>query len=111
MNYIIDIVKEKGVAKLIISYKKRFEWAEIIQKYTIGNNSTTDWVSLSKNEELEEDFIHEFRDDVSWLYVCIYQSLSERFIERHKSYILWRRILWEVYGFISTQNTIALVDL
>lgn len=90
VDIIRNIVKEKGVAKLIINYKKRFEWVDLIDNYTFDNK--VDWASLSKKQILKEDFIQEFKDKVNWLYICIYQSLSERFIEKHKSYILWRWI-------------------
>ena len=90
MDYIIDIVKEKGVAELILNYKKRFEWVELIDKYTLCNN--VNWASVSKRQDLPEDFIHEFKDKLCWLYICIYQSLTEDFIEKHKSYIPWKWI-------------------
>lgn len=86
MDYITDIVREKGISKLIIDYKKRFEWAELIQRYK------ADWAELSKKQELTGEFIHEFRDKLNWLYICIYQTLPERFMENHKKYILWRWI-------------------
>ena len=92
MEIIRIIVKEKGVANLIMSYKKRFEWVEILQQYTNGEDLTVDWIELTKNTVLSEDFIHDFKDNVNWLYICTYQSLSEKFIEEHKSYIRWRWI-------------------
>ena len=88
LNIIRNIVEEEGLAKLILDYKKRFEWVEIIKKYTNGD-LLTNWHLLTKNVELSEEFIHEFKDDINWVYICIYQTISERFIEEHKSYIHW----------------------
>lgn len=90
LNIITDIVKEEGISKLILNYKKRLEWVELILEYTYDNK--IDWSILSKKQELSEDFIHEYKDKLNWLYICIYQTLSESFIENHKHYILWRWI-------------------
>ena len=84
-----NIVKEEGICKIIFDYKKRLEWVELIKEHTLDNK--VNWAELSKLQ-LEEEFIHEFRNDLLWLYISIYQDLTEKFMEEHVKYILWKQI-------------------
>jgi hypothetical protein len=41
------------------------------------------------NEELSEDFIREFQDEVDWKCVSGYQNLSEKFIKEFRNNLDW----------------------
>lgn len=41
---------------------------------------------LSACQNLSEDFIEEYKDELNWPYILAFQNLSEEFIEKHKSY-------------------------
>ena len=51
------------------------------------------WVDISAEQKLSEDFIREFKDYVSWFCISINQKLSEDFIREFKDYVDWGRIL------------------
>lgn len=40
-----------------------------------------DWDYISKYQQLSEDFIREFKNEVDWYFMSIYQKLSEGFIQ------------------------------
>ena len=47
------------------------------------------WRELSAHRYLSEDFIREFKDDVSWFQISIYQRLSEDFIREFADRVDW----------------------
>ena len=47
------------------------------------------WRALSEHQYLSEDFIREFKDDVSWHRVSSCQHLSENFIREFKDKVNW----------------------
>ena len=50
------------------------------------------WRELSAHRYLSEDFIREFKDDVSWFQISIYQRLSEDFIREFADRVDWGSI-------------------
>ena len=44
------------------------------------NPKAQNWVNISVNEILTEDFIREFKDYVDWFDICYYQVLTEDFM-------------------------------
>ena len=47
------------------------------------------WVDISINQSLSEDFIREFQDKVDWDWISKYQNLSEDFIREFKDKVDW----------------------
>ena len=47
------------------------------------------WEYVSKEQILSEDFIQEFADKVDWVAISSYQSLSEQFIIKNKDKVKW----------------------
>lgn len=62
---------------------------EIIDKYTLF---TTDWYKICIYEPLSEEFIEKYQDNLDWENISIYQKLSEDFIRKHKDKLNWRNI-------------------
>ena len=50
------------------------------------------WVDISTNQKLSEDFIREFKDYVDWYCISRSQKLSNEFIEEFKDYVYWGNI-------------------
>ena len=48
-----------------------------------------DWKSISINQKLSEDFIREFQNRVNWDYISEYQKLSEDFIREFQNKVDW----------------------
>lgn len=56
------------------------------------NPDEVDWVYVSTYPTLSEDFIKEFQDKVKWKYVSTYQTLSENFIKEFQDKVNWDRV-------------------
>jgi hypothetical protein len=50
------------------------------------------WVCISMDQKLSEEFIGKYQDKVCWQYISAYQKLSEDFIEKHADKINWKHI-------------------
>jgi hypothetical protein len=50
------------------------------------------WVYISANQNLSEDSIREFKDNVDWYCISKYQNLSEEFIREFKDKVFWNQI-------------------
>ena len=50
------------------------------------------WDYISKHQNLSENFIIEFEGYVFWDYICKYQKLSEGFIREHQDKVDWDNI-------------------
>jgi hypothetical protein len=60
-------------------------WSEKDLKFLVnlvGKDSLhySDWYRISRNCELSEDFIKEFKDKVNWCRISAFQYLSEEFL-------------------------------
>lgn len=51
-----------------------------------------DWVAISNQENLSEDFIREHKDKVNWHSISLQKGLSEAFIEEHMELLDWRLV-------------------
>jgi len=54
-----------------------------------------DWLEISSNQNLSEQFIEKFQEKVDWWGISCNQNLSEQFIEKFKDKVYWR---WISYG-------------
>ena len=86
-NELLNLVKEKGIVKMILENKDEMEYKDIIEKYD------GDWGKISRYQTLSEDFVRDFKDKVDWLDISIHQTLSENFIIEFQDRICWWRIL------------------
>lgn len=50
------------------------------------------WVDISADQKLSEDFIREFQDKVIWAIISVKQNLSESFIREFQDKVIWRLI-------------------
>ena len=55
----------------------------------IKDITKVDWIDISYNQSLSEDFIREFKDKVDWNNISAYQTLSENFIREFKDKVNW----------------------
>jgi hypothetical protein len=58
-------------------------------KKTISEMDRMDWLEVSKNKVLSEDFIREFQDKVDWGMISIHSKLSEDFIREFSEKVEW----------------------
>ena len=64
-----------------------------IQEYKdLDAQGKVNWVCLSANQKLSEDFIREFKDQVYWYYISADQKLSESFIREFQNKVNWINI-------------------
>lgn len=52
-----------------------------------------DWVKISSDAELSEEFIEKHKDRVYWHDISVFQKLSESFIEKYNDDVNWYNIL------------------
>jgi len=45
--------------------------------------SKAEWMNISKNQNLSEGFIEEYKNCLNWYHISRYQILSELFIKKH----------------------------
>ena len=50
------------------------------------------WLNVSRNIQLSENFIREFKDKVYWIEISYYQNLSENFIKEFQYSVKWNYI-------------------
>ena len=81
------------------------ECIEINNKRDIHNEFITDgkfdidkfkeqanWIAISCNQTLSEEFIREFQDKVNWYHISWKQKLSEDFIREFKDKVCWYHV-------------------
>ena len=56
--------------------------------------SNDNWIDISSNQHLSENFIEEFQDKVNWYWVSNNQKLSEKFIIKYQDKIDWDRLAY-----------------
>lgn len=105
------IVNQEDIYPL--SYK---DWKEICMfqkldlKFVFDHYYRIDWDALSRNINLTEDIIEEFKDKLNWENISSWYPLTEEFVEEYKSYLdgfyiisnksLTVNILKKIYHFI-----------
>jgi hypothetical protein len=69
----------------------------LLKEIGIEQNESTinfqQWMELSKEKELSEEFIRTFHKQVNWVNITIYQKLSEYLITHFIHKIVWRHFL------------------
>ena len=55
----------------------------------IAKRGRKNWLAISRNLNLTEEFIEQHADEIDWYYISIYQKLSEKFIEKHVEEVYW----------------------
>ena len=62
----------------------------------LGTNYTSldevNWINVTRNIQLSEEFIREFSDKVNWDYISERQKLSENFIREFQNRVNWSYI-------------------
>lgn len=66
------------------------ELEDIIANYNLTHN---DWVHISADQILTEEFIRMYKDNLNWVYLSWYQKLSESFIEEYVNKVDWNNIV------------------
>ncbi len=59
---------------------------KLIQK---GNLSNIDFSEICLYQQLSEEFMDKYCDDLNWVYITMYQKFSLNFIIRHMNRIKW----------------------
>ncbi|BAO04962.1 ORF MSV205 tryptophan repeat gene family protein [Clostridium botulinum B str. Osaka05] len=75
MNKNFDLATMNDIENFIREFKK-----------TLNEN---DWENISKNKNLTENLIREFKENVNWFYISCFQNLSEDFLIEFKNKIYW----------------------
>ena len=52
------------------------------------------WANISSYNNLSEEFIEEFKENLNWKIICEEQKLSESFIKKHRDKVIWDEIGW-----------------
>jgi hypothetical protein len=60
--------------------------------YNKDNINDIDWLDVSVNQELSENFMREFQDKVDWGIISAQQNLSEDFIREFQDKVDWDNI-------------------
>ena len=74
---------------------KLFDELMFIQKYfqQLHDIPKQEWTSyLIDYPDLHEDILSIYKDSLDWYMVCIYQNMTETFMEKHINYIDWETI-------------------
>ena len=77
---------------------KKEQWVDISAEQKLSEDfirefkDYVDWGWISENQKLSESFIREFQDKVDWYWVSSHQKLSESFIREFQDKVDWGRI-------------------
>ena len=84
-----DVIIE--CSKSVTNKIKILEEITDIEKFFDENidNFEVDWVYISVYQKLSEEFIEKYIDKVDWYYISKYQKLSEEFIEKYIDKVNW----------------------
>ena len=66
------------------------------------------WSGFSREYQLPESIIEEFKDFVDWEYISTYQELSEEFMIKHLEEIV-TELKWFKFGYVDNSNGIELL--
>lgn len=116
MDVLLNIVKERGIVKLIYDYKISLEHTEILLKYcktkTLKNEklkTNIKWHSLSKSsEELPEDFLIENFKYLKWKLILKNKKITKNFLKRFEDEIDWYWVTLNLENIVS--NKIIITD-
>jgi hypothetical protein len=72
----------------LLEHLRKLGRIDIIKKY----RTRFRWIAISACQNLSEEFIEEFCDDVNWRYISQYQALSEGFIRKFRDKVNWYMI-------------------
>ncbi len=56
------------------------------------------WIFISMYQKLSEEFIEKYKDKVDWCWISLHQKLSEKFIEKYQDKV------WVVFDFQTSKN-------
>ena len=60
-----------------------------LENYIASCGLVVNWVAISRNPNLTEEFIEAHANEVDWNRISAYQKLSEKFIEKHADEVNW----------------------
>lgn len=83
-DFLQDKIKEKYLVERIFKLKQQMEWDDIIRSHN------GEWIFISVNRDLPEDFIREYQDNIIWGLLSVYQNLSEEILEEFHERVNWR---------------------
>lgn len=69
-----------------VSILKRRFFLESFLREMAPNFNKESWGVIARIQHLSESFIHDFADKFDWDDILLYQSVSARFLDAHKSY-------------------------
>lgn len=88
-----NVTKNKNVLPYL-----RSEWLKISMNIELSEEFMREfkdkicWGNISKFQTLSENFIREFQNKVDWYYISEYQILSEKFIREFEDKVDWFNI-------------------
>jgi hypothetical protein len=90
------IPNDNVIRNRILDYQKLEEHflAHAIKQGWFEGFGYVNWGVISASQELSEDFIRKFKDQLDWELICIHQKLSESFIEEFSDRVDWYSIGW-----------------
>ena len=96
-NYILN--HEDIFNKVNEKYYNNVDWIDISQNYRLSEDfmiqyqDKLNWAYISQFQRLSEEFILKFHNRISWFKISKYQSLSREFINKHKNKLRWTWIV------------------
>lgn len=90
-------------------FAKKFPWRKLTKDDQINDDfieafvSHLDWYAISWVGKLSESFIVKYSDKLNWSMISQHQELSEQFMEKHHNKIDWSKV---VSGQVLTEDFI-----
>ncbi len=98
-----------GVDVDLKKFAKVFPWGKIKKEDDVDDNfieffkENLDWYTISRVGNLSEAFIEKYKDNLNWSMLSQHQVLSENFMEKYKDKLDWSKI---VVGQVLTEDFI-----
>ena len=97
-NEIINLINKYTLNCSLLQFQDKVNWLEISANQKLSEEfirefkDNVNWYCISANQKLSEEFIREFQDKVVWSYISAHQKLSEEFMREFKEKVVWNQI-------------------
>jgi len=112
LSICIDIPYEKNIDMIIKMYIREIEIGEAYNdldlykiKYGLDDEDNILWATISKYENLSENFMEIFKNRLNWEYIIHYQNLSK---QKLKKYIYIQEV-YDKFKFIKHAKIITCI--
>jgi hypothetical protein len=93
-NSFIEKMVNNFVNRAIYKPKMDMLWECLSVYQNAQHENNLNWILLSENQNLSENFIEKYKDKIDWNCISRCQKLSTKFIEKYKDKVYWKTILY-----------------